>query len=69
MIHVWLHKGHEVARLSPDRLRCDGDGEVFRSYLPQDKLPKDPTGAWTCETFTVGGQLVGVRKFDVVKDY
>src|SRR4051794_22325609 len=69
VIHVWLHKGHEVARLSPDRLRCDGDGEVFRSYLPKDKLPKDPLGAWTCETFTVGGQLVGVRKFDVVKDY
>jgi len=69
VIHVWLHKGHEVARISPDRLHCDGDGDVFRSYIPKDKLPKDPTGAWSCETFTVGGQLVGVRKFDVVKDY
>ena len=65
-IPIWAST---VARLSPDRLHCDGDGEVFRSYVPQDKLPKDPTGAWSCETFTVGGQLVGVRKFDVVKDY
>jgi hypothetical protein len=39
---------------------------VFRSYFPQDKLPKDPTGKWSCETYTVNGQLVGVRKFDVL---
>ena len=67
VIHVWTHKKHEIARLSPERLHCDGDGEVFRSYLPPDKLPKDPTGMWACETFTVGGQLVGIRKFEVVK--
>lgn len=67
VIHVWMHNKHEVARLSPERLHCDGDGDVFRSYLPPDKLPKDPTGMWACETFTVGGQLVGIRKFEVVK--
>ena len=67
VIHVWTYKKHEIARLAPERLHCDGDGEVFRSYLPPDKLPKDPTGMWACETFTVGGQLVGIRKFEVVK--
>jgi hypothetical protein len=66
VIHVWTHKGHEVARISPERLHCDGDGIVFRSYIPQEKLPKDPTGLWACKTYTVGGQLVGMRKFEVL---
>jgi len=66
VLHIWTHRGHELARLSPERLRCDGDGIVFRSYFPQDKLPKDPTGLWSCTTLTVGGQLVGIRKFEVL---
>ena len=48
------------------RLRCDGDGVVFRSELPQALIPQDPTGMWACTTFTIGGQLVGVRKFEVL---
>ena len=66
VLHVWTYRGHELARLSPERLRCDGDGIVFRSYFPQDKVPKDPTGLWSCTTMTVGGQLVGVRRFEVL---
>jgi hypothetical protein len=66
VLHIWTFKGHELVRLSPERMRCDGDGVVFRSYFPQDKLPKDPTGLWSCTTITVGGQLVGVRKFEVL---
>ena len=29
-------------------------------------MPKDPTGTWTCTTYTLHRQLVGVRKFKVV---
>jgi hypothetical protein len=61
-----MYKGHEVARIAPERIRCDGDGVVFRSYFPKEMLPKDPTGMWSCETYTVGGQLVGLKKFEVL---
>ena len=42
-----------------------------RRRVPQhasrrSELPKDPTGKWACKTYTVGGQLVGLRKFEVV---
>ena len=39
---------------------------MFRSELEPTKLPKDPIGTWACETWTRGGQLVGLRKFEVV---
>jgi hypothetical protein len=66
IVHVWKFRGHEIARVTPDRLACDGDGAVFRSLFPKDKLPSDPTGTWACETHTLGGQLVGLRKFAVL---
>lgn len=66
VIHVWSHRGHELARLTPDHLACDGDGAVFRSEFPRALVPADPTGMWACTTFTLGGQLVGVRKFEVL---
>ena len=66
LVHIWTLRRREIARVTPDQLRCDGDGIVFRSYFPQDKMPKDPTGMWSCATFTVGGQLVGLRKFEVL---
>jgi hypothetical protein len=65
VVHVWKHRG-VTWEIPPDRLKCDGDGVVFRSMFPTDMLPKDPTGSWSCTTLTVGGQLVGVRKFEVV---
>ncbi len=68
VVQVWTHHGSEVARISQaDMAKCDDDGDsvVFTSTFPKDQLPKDPTGTWSCETFTVGGQLVGVRKFEV----
>jgi len=65
VVHVWKHRG-QTWELPPDRLQCDGDGVVFRSMFPTDMLPKDPTGSWSCTTLTVGGQLVGVRKFEVI---
>ena len=34
--------------------------------LPSERIPRDPTGTWSCETFTVGGQIVGLRKFEVL---
>ena len=66
VVHVWSLRGVEQARVTPDRIDCDGDGIVFRSYFPPEKLPTDPAGTWSCETFTLGGQLVGVRKFEVL---
>jgi hypothetical protein len=67
VIHIWSWRGHELARVTPEHLRCnDGDGEVFRSMFPIGELPPDPTGRWACTTMTVGGQLVGVRKFEIV---
>jgi hypothetical protein len=68
VVHVWTLHGHEVARVEQAEMaKCDDDGDsiVFTSTFPKDKLPKDPTGTWSCETFTIGGQLVGVRKFEV----
>src|SRR5688500_16542176 len=66
VVHVWRHKGHELARVKPEKLACDGDdGAVFRSFFPDGAMPRDPTGAWSCTTYTVGGQLVGVRKWEV----
>ncbi len=65
--HSWTHNGRELARVTPDQLACDADEEVvFRSIFPPELMPKDPTGKWACTTWTVGGQLVGVRKFQVV---
>jgi len=67
VLQIWSHRGRELVRLVPQRLQChDGDGIVVRSFLPASALPADPTGPWTCTTMTVGGQLVGVRKFEIV---
>ena len=70
MVHVWTFRGQRIALpIKPDELQCDdGDATVFRSYFPPDLLPRDPTGTWSCETYTLGGQLVGLRKFAVVAD-
>jgi hypothetical protein len=69
IVHVWTFRGQELARVTPEELSCDTDGdtEVWRSFFPKEKLPADPTGTWFCETVTIGGQLVGLRKFDVIK--
>jgi hypothetical protein len=68
VVHVWSRNGYQLLPpIKPDQLDCDdGDGVVFVSYFPQDQLPRDPSGKWVCATYTVGGQLVGVRKFEVV---
>jgi hypothetical protein len=66
VVHVWLFREHELVRVTPERLRCDGDGDVFRSYFPAAAMPADPVGRWACETWTEGGQLVGIRRFEVL---
>jgi len=67
VIQIWSRRGRELARLTPERMRChDGDGIVVRSFFPLADLPAEPTGRWACTTMTVGGQLVGVRKFEIV---
>ena len=67
VVHVWSHDGREVARLQPTHRPCDGDGAVFVSELPAGALPADPAGTWICTTETVGGQLVGARRFTIVE--
>jgi hypothetical protein len=64
--HVWVHAGTELARVTPERVQCDGDAMVYRSAFPPAQLPANPLGKWTCETVTMNGQLVGVRAFVVV---
>ncbi len=64
VVHVWRHKSLRV-EVTPERLACDEDGVIFRSYFPADKLPLDPLGGWSCATYTVGGQLVGISRFTV----
>jgi Family of unknown function (DUF5924) len=68
VVHVWRRGTVEIARETPEKLEgCDGpDVTVFRSELPKAKLPADPRGAWTCVTETVHGQLIGLRRFEVV---
>ncbi|MGE0872042.1 MAG: DUF5924 family protein [Kofleriaceae bacterium] len=66
VVHAWTHRGRELRRIPPDRVQCDGDGEVFRSVFPQELLPADPTGKWACVAYTLGGQLVGIRRFEVL---
>ncbi len=66
IVHVWSHRGRRLDVRTPVRLECDGDGVVFRSELDPGLLPADPTGTWSCETWTRGKQLVGVRKFKVI---
>jgi hypothetical protein len=34
--------------------------------MPEGLMPRDPTGKWSCVTYTLHRQLVGVRKFKVV---
>ncbi len=63
VVHLWKHRGKVVARVVPDLVTCDGEGVVYRSALPTDKMPADPEGSWACVTETLGGQLVGLRKF------
>jgi hypothetical protein len=67
VIHIWSWRGRELARMTPEHMHCnDGDGEVFLSKFPMGEMPADPTGKWACTTLTTGGQLVGVRKFQIV---
>lgn len=66
VVHAWTHRGRELVRITPEQVRCDGDGVVFRSTFPPQLLPPDPTGRWTCTTYTLGGQLVGQRRLRVV---
>jgi hypothetical protein len=68
VVHIWKHDGEVVARISPEKVTCDGDGDVYRSVLPAMELPRDPKGRWACVTQTRGGQLVGVRTFEVIAD-
>lgn len=65
VVHVWRHRNLAV-RVVPVRMECDGEGVVFVSELPPERLPPDPRGAWSCVTETEGGQLVGSRRFTIV---
>ena len=67
VVHVWKHNGKELVSLTPVKLTaCDGDGIVYASEFPPTLMPTDPTGTWQCITYTIGKQLVGVRKFKVI---
>jgi len=64
IVHVWRHRGKELARVSPSRMeQCRG--HVLRSKLGAAAMPSDPTGRWSCRIETEEGQLVGLRSFTV----
>jgi hypothetical protein len=67
VVHVWTHRGVRIGRpMQPDTLQCDDhESVVALTRFPAELLPADPTGKWACATYTVGGQLVGIRKFVV----
>ena len=69
LVHVWTLRGRRLLEIEPTRLACDSDRdtEVWVSKFPKEELPKDPVGRWSCLTYTHGGQLVGIRKFEVIK--
>src|SRR5262249_53949832 len=48
VVHVWTFRGNELERVTPERIECDGDGIVYRSYFPQKLLPRDAAGKWSC---------------------
>ncbi len=67
VVHVWRHDGTVIDRITPTRIPCDGEGDVFVSTLPIERLPASSMGKWSCTTETKGGQLVGIRKFEVLQ--
>jgi hypothetical protein len=69
VLQVWTTRGARIGTpvtpyilLGDDRVAV-----VARSIFPVERMPADPTGTWSCATYTVGGQLVGLRQFQVVK--
>ncbi len=68
IVHVWKRDGETIWRHKPEKIACDGEGVYFRSLIPDAELPRDPKGKWTCITETVGGQLVGLRKFEIIAE-
>jgi hypothetical protein len=67
VVHVWTHRGVRIGTpMQPDTLQCDDhESVVALTRFPAELLPADPTGKWACATYTIGGQLVGIRKFVV----
>jgi uncharacterized membrane protein YgcG len=71
VVHRWTYQGRTIATVKPEKLTCDGpeaEGVVYRSYLPDGPIPRDPRGTWACTIVTEGGQLVGTKKFYVTGD-
>jgi hypothetical protein len=63
--HVWRHDGKvvEVVGLAPV---LGGRREGYRTYSRKTAFPADPTGRWSVDVVTGGGQLIGRLRFRVV---
>jgi hypothetical protein len=63
--HVWRHGGEvvNVIDLAPVR---GGRREGFRTFSRKSAFPTDPTGRWSVDVATAGGQLIGRLTFRVV---
>jgi len=57
-------RGQVIARATHDQI---GDARVIPARITPGRIPTDPTGTWVCTTLTEGGQLVGIRKFKVIR--
>lgn len=64
MVHVWRHRSKEVERAHVKPVPTDDPNVIMlRSKLRQ--VPDDPTGEWSVDVETGGGQLVGRATFRV----
>jgi hypothetical protein len=63
--HVWRRGGEvvNVIELSPVR---GGRRGGFRTFSRKTAFPADPTGPWSVDVATAGGQLIGRLTFRVV---
>lgn len=63
--HVWRHRGSAVATV-PLTPVLGGRREGFRTYSRKSTFPPEPSGRWSVDVVTAGGQLIGRLRFEVL---
>ena len=69
LVHVWIHEGREVSRVTAVDPRAYGPtGTIrLRSQLEASSLPAHPAGEWSVDVMTQDGQLVGQAAFEITE--
>jgi len=64
--HVWKQDGKEVDRIA---LNINGGRkEGYRAWTHKQVFPSNPVGHWQVRVLTEDGQVIGVRRCEVVDD-